>query len=150
MNVEEWISFWYGSIIVRYFFKFSTNISKLTVEIDDAIQVTVFANPKTSLHDDRVTGDAMPESSQTCILCEMIVARMDKDLEKPATQEQVKAYLDHICDVLPSSIRNECVGFINTYSTLILQAFESIPPKKICEEVKACLTSKIKSKGKIL
>lgn len=120
-----------------------------SVEIDDAIQVTVFANPKSSPHDDRLTSGDIPKSSQTCILCEMIVARMDKDLEKPATQEQVKQYLDHICDVLPSSIKNECVGFINTYSTLILQAFESIPPKKICEEIKACLTTKIKSKGKI-
>lgn len=114
------------------------------MEIDDAIHVTVFADQKQSYHNDRLS-----QSSQTCILCEMIVARMDKDLEKPATQEQVKQYLDHICDVLPSSIKKECVGFVNTYSTLILQAFESMPPKKICAEINLCSAVTTKSKGKI-
>lgn len=118
------------------------------MDIEDAIHVTVFANVKSSSHADRQTSDLL-KSSQTCILCEMIVARMEKYLEKTATQEQVQDYLDHVCDILPSTIKSECVGFINTYSTLILQTFESIPPKKICEQINLCSITKIKSKGKI-
>lgn len=118
------------------------------VDIEDAIHVTVFTNVKSSSYADRQTSD-MLKNSETCILCEMIVARMEKYLEKAATKEQVQEYLDHVCDILPSTIKSECVGFVNTYSTLILQTFESIPPKKICEQINLCSVTKIKSKGKV-
>lgn len=117
------------------------------MEIDDAVQVTVFASPNEAHKEDRLTGDIMPEGSQTCILCEMIISRMDKDLAKPATQEEVKQYLQNVCKIIPSRIRADCDSFIETYSSLIMQAIESIPPKKICEQIGACFKTKIKSKG---
>lgn len=120
------------------------------LEIDDAVQVTVFASPNEAHKDNRLTGDIMPEGSQTCIVCEMIITRMDKDLAKPATQEEVKQYLENVCKIIPSRIRADCNNFIETYGSLIVQAIESIPPKKICEQIGACLKTKIKSKEEIV
>uniref|UniRef100_A0A336LVF0 CSON002275 protein n=1 Tax=Culicoides sonorensis TaxID=179676 RepID=A0A336LVF0_CULSO len=118
------------------------------LNIDDAIQVTIFANPKKYIQSPNFQEPDLPKGSEVCILCEIVVTKMEKNLEKPATQNEVRAYLDKVCKLLPSSIKNECQGFINTYSMLLIEAFESIPPKKICESIQVCLMSGVKSKGK--
>lgn len=119
------------------------------LDIDDAIQVTVFASPNEAKNP-QITGDKLPKGSETCVICEMIVARMEKDLSKQTTQEEVRHYLQKVCNLLPRSVRQQCDGFVNLYATLIIQIVEQVPPKKICEEIKACLNTKVKSQEEIV
>ncbi|XP_063704417.1 prosaposin isoform X2 [Culicoides brevitarsis] len=96
---------------------------------DATVRVKVFSDSPYSTKD--------KQSSQTCIICEILVARIDKNLKKPTTQEEVKKYLNNVCNVLPIN-KKECLEFVNNYLTLLMQALESIPPKKICKEIKVC------------
>jgi len=111
------------------------------LEVDDAIQVTVFTS---------AAGKNEGVGSQTCVLCEMIISRMEKEIENPKNQDEVKAYLEKVCIILPKRYRNECDKFIEQYSDLIVETIDHIPAKEVCTEIQLCTNFKSKANDEIV
>lgn len=125
------------------------------LDFDDAVQVKVFTSPEkipvtADTEFNRLTNGDLPEGSQSCVLCEIVITQMEKDLKKNATQDEIRNYIDHACDPCPPKYRQECIKFIDKYAETLIQTFEHLPPHEICKEMKLCDKVKVASKNEIL
>jgi len=74
-----------------------------------------------------------------CILCEFIMKEIDSLISNNATEEEILAALEKVCNILPSSIRAECVNFIDTYGpTIFFLLSHELDPKLVCTMIGLC------------
>uniref|UniRef100_A0A7M4EI85 Prosaposin n=1 Tax=Crocodylus porosus TaxID=8502 RepID=A0A7M4EI85_CROPO len=87
-----------------------------------------------------------PEESQVgnfCDVCKMIVAYADKELEKNATTAEIEAVLEKVCRILPKSVRDQCVQFVEQYEPMVVQLLaEIMDPTFVCTKLGVCGSSK--------
>ena len=58
-------------------------------------------------------------------------------------QANIENVLNHLCNHLPSKLQNECVDFVHTYSSeLIDMLITDFKPQEICVTLKLCPKSK--------
>lgn len=84
----------------------------------------------------KVNGD------QNCVMCEFIMTKLEQDLNKHATQEQIKKAVENVCTVLPKNVRAPCTKFVDNYAELVITLLATTPPAKICEQLKMCTPPK--------
>ncbi|XP_046845570.1 prosaposin-like [Xenia sp. Carnegie-2017] len=81
------------------------------------------------------------ESGGECILCELVMRELDGLLEDNATESEIKAALDKVCSLLPSSFSSECDKFVEDYTTKIIDFLrKEISPMEICSLIQLCTT----------
>ncbi|CAG5121767.1 unnamed protein product, partial [Candidula unifasciata] len=73
-----------------------------------------------------------------CALCEYIVQYLDKLLAQNATKQEIEAALDRMCNLMPTTLKSECVSFVDNYTSIILKLLETFPPDQICSYLKLC------------
>ncbi|XP_046570098.1 prosaposin-like [Haliotis rubra] len=78
--------------------------------------------------------------SVECTLCEFALTEVDQILGNNRSQAAVEAALDKICNMLPSSVSDECVNFVNCvwgchHQTAFVQ---NLKPDEICKEIGLC------------
>jgi saposin len=60
-------------------------------------------------------------------------------------QEEIKEYVESVCNILPRTVASPCRRFIEQYGDLVIALLaQSLDPKTICSEIKACSGSKLK------
>lgn len=74
----------------------------------------------------------------TCRICQMIVQKVEEQLNNKTTQEDVEKCVQQICTVLPNKLQSECKKFIVAYANEIVKHFPSGSPKELCEKVNVC------------
>lgn len=60
-------------------------------------------------------------------------------------QEEIKEYVENVCNILPRTVVSQCRQFIEQYGDVVIALLaQSLDPKTVCTEIKACSGSKVK------
>lgn len=90
----------------------------------------------------RVARSAAVNDDTKCILCEFVLKEIDSLVSDNATEQEILDALDKVCNILPSSIRAQCVDFINTYGpTVFFLLSHELDPKYVCTLIGLCQSS---------
>ena len=82
------------------------------------------------------------QANEGCVLCEFVMTKLEADLKDKTTQDEIKKAVENICTKMPKSVRAPCGKFVDNYSELIITLLTTMPPAKICEEIKMCVPPK--------
>lgn len=77
-------------------------------------------------------------SVYTCRFCQVVVAKIEEELNNKTAQEDVENCVKRVCVTLPSKLQPKCKKFIDAYAQEIIKHFPSESPKAICEKTCAC------------
>ncbi|ESO85795.1 hypothetical protein LOTGIDRAFT_235754 [Lottia gigantea] len=79
------------------------------------------------------------KSFGTCFICKMVLKKLYEELGQHATEAEIEAYLDKVCNFLPSTFRSECVSLINEFTpTIIKLVLQKMTPEQICVQIHLC------------
>ncbi|KAL5018283.1 hypothetical protein ScPMuIL_004005 [Solemya velum] len=74
-----------------------------------------------------------------CVMCKLVISKLEEMLDKNSSTEDIKAALEKVCSLLPSTLSKECDDFIEKYATTIIQLLEEeLDPKAICRLLGLC------------
>lgn len=79
-----------------------------------------------------------------CVLCELIMTRLEAELKNKHTQDEIRHSVENICTKLPRSVAPNCKSFIDQYEELIISMLISVPPKELCGSLNLCLQNQFK------
>lgn len=84
----------------------------------------------------------LPEAKPTpnkyaCRLCQVIVEKVEEQLNNKTAQEDVENCMKQVCTTLPNSLQPQCKKLIDAYANEIIKHFPSESPKQVC--TKACV-----------
>ncbi|XP_078393193.1 prosaposin-like [Cetorhinus maximus] len=78
-----------------------------------------------------------------CEICKTVVGYLDGFLESNATEKEIEAALDKICDLLPASVRDECNQLVEQYGPILLKILlETMDPDFVCMNIGVCIGAK--------
>ncbi|XP_023651844.1 surfactant protein Bb [Paramormyrops kingsleyae] len=86
--------------------------------------------------------DASPEVqiSPECTFCVFVIKKIESLLPKERTEDAVVKVMDEVCDLLPSSYKDECDNFVNKYGKDAVEFLLSYAaPHTICTLLHLCL-----------
>lgn len=87
--------------------------------------------------------------STTCVICEFIMSEVDSLLADNATEEEIKAALDKVCKLLPETVQDQCIDFINRYSNAVIELLaHELKPEQVCTMLGLCKNTKLKAAEK--
>ncbi|BFZ17741.1 hypothetical protein BsWGS_20780 [Bradybaena similaris] len=101
-------------------------------------QVTV------KLHDAPINTRKLPTGPE-CALCEYVIKYLDNILKDNATEQEIVAALEEVCNFVPPSLKSSCVAFITQYTPQLLELLENFPPDQVCSQLGLC-SSQVKGK----
>jgi len=80
-----------------------------------------------------------PVKDTSCVLCEYVITTVDSMLEDKANQDQIKAALETVCSVLPSSVEKQCDDFVDQYTAIIIDMLtKDVSPEMVCANLGLC------------
>ncbi|ELU16785.1 hypothetical protein CAPTEDRAFT_225175 [Capitella teleta] len=86
---------------------------------------------------------ALVKASTTCVVCEFVMSEIDSLLSDNATEEDIKIALEKVCKILPETIQDQCMDFVNMYSDLVINLLtHELNPEQICTAIGLCRTAK--------
>lgn len=75
----------------------------------------------------------------TCPLCLFAVAQAQEKIRNHKSKDNIKKVLDHLCVHLPQKLQSECVDFVETYSSeLVDMLITDFKAQEICVALKLC------------
>lgn len=77
-------------------------------------------------------------NAYVCRVCQVIVEKVEDELNNKTAQEDVENCMKQVCDGLPTSFRPQCKKFIDAYANEIIKHFPSGSPKQLCTEACFC------------
>lgn len=84
-------------------------------------------------------------NSLVCPLCEYVVGYLEKLITENSTETEITHLVEEICNVAPSSLRNECDALIEEYGPyLISYLIDKEPPSKFCGQIGVCKSTDVK------
>lgn len=61
-------------------------------------------------------------------------------------QAEVKKALEKVCSLMPDTVREECAGFVQQYSQVIINLLvQGLDPAKVCTAVKLCTATELRA-----
>ena len=119
------------------------------MDIDEAFSVDFISLPASAPHERfqlvnkfpevEPPQDKPPQSNQVCILCEFVMAKLEKDLQNATTEAEIRHAVESICHRMPKTIGETCTKFVDNYADMIISLLATTPPAKICEQLKLCI-----------
>ena len=86
-----------------------------------------------------LAAQANDENKFFCDVCQIIVEGVYEEVKDPQSIQEVEAFLEQICDVLPFDLFNWCEKIIQQYyEELVHNILEGYPPKVVCQNVGIC------------
>lgn len=73
-----------------------------------------------------------------CVLCELIMTRIEKDLKKHSTQVEIEESIRRVCSRLPKKYATKCNKFVEDYADFVISLISTVPPKELCGEMDLC------------
>ncbi|XP_015234287.1 PREDICTED: prosaposin-like [Cyprinodon variegatus] len=75
-----------------------------------------------------------------CTVCLMVIKKLETLLPKNMTEETLKKLMEEVCDLVPSSYKDQCDDFVNKYGVEIVEfLLASAAPHTICMLLHLCL-----------
>lgn len=112
------------------FCKTDTNV------ISNASTLTRLAMPKTPVIAPK---PHKTKGSSACVMCEFVIREVDSMLGDNATETEIIAALDKVCDLMPDTIKAECIQFVDEYGKVIIAMLEQqLDPKEVCTALGLC------------
>jgi len=107
--------------------------------------VAVFKSvPMLEIHPGKPASPSVGASVQ-CILCEYVIGELKTLIGTNATEAEVIAAVDKVCNILPKTVADSCRSFIDTYGPAIIKLLISdLDPDQICTEIGLCDSSATK------
>ena len=85
---------------------------------------------------------SQPADKSSCLLCEFAMQKLETFLQDKHTSEEVKDYLDGLCNDVPSSYTDACKEFVDVYEPVIMDMIASeVHPAEICKKMKLCASA---------
>lgn len=88
--------------------------------------------------EDKPVPPPAPKNDPQCVLCELIMEHLEKELANKKTIEEIEQSVINICHKLPKTITKNCASFIKQYGELIIAFATKVPPKEICTQIELC------------
>lgn len=88
--------------------------------------------------------EAKYAATPQCVLCELVMTRLENELKDKKTQDEIRETVQTICSKLPKSVSSNCKQFVQQYAELIISLVSTVPPKQLCGEINLCLTHQTK------
>jgi saposin len=86
-----------------------------------------------------VFGIEKASDDSACIICEYIISYLDKALTNKTNEDEIKQALEEVCDMLPSSVKNQCDSFVEAYTDMVIQLLTGeVTPKEVCGYLGLC------------
>ncbi|KAG0714881.1 Prosaposin [Chionoecetes opilio] len=84
--------------------------------------------------------DGKQIQSTACVLCEFVLQQIDQFLEDNTTKNEIIEAVDFVCAHLPSTLMNDCIGFVDLYGDSIIDLLvnQDLDPKLICQSLTLC------------
>lgn len=73
-----------------------------------------------------------------CRLCQIIVTKIEEQLNNKTAQEDIEKCVKHVCETLPKKLRPKCRQMIDEYADEIIKHLPNDPPKKVCTDACIC------------
>ncbi|KAL0224959.1 hypothetical protein RCL1_002871 [Eukaryota sp. TZLM3-RCL] len=74
-----------------------------------------------------------------CSTCEFLTGYIIDNLPEEATRDQIVAFLQKGCDIMPPSLKPRCLEFIQKYTTVLIEEILArYTPTEICVHLKLC------------
>lgn len=82
---------------------------------------------------------ASVSATPECILCEFVMSKLDKILGEQATEQEISADLEKVCDIMPSTVRGDCQVLVEKYAPEIVKILATyLKPSLVCSALKLC------------
>ncbi|XP_067617016.1 uncharacterized protein Sap-r isoform X2 [Eurosta solidaginis] len=108
---------------------------------DSSDDVEIFA-PETPKQHTTAIAHNDESDKPTCPLCLFAVEQAQQKIKNNKSKANIKQVLDHLCVHLPSKLQTECVDFVETYSSeLVDMLITDFKPQEICVALKLCENS---------
>lgn len=79
-----------------------------------------------------------------CVICELIMTKLEANLKKNATQVEIEQAVRDICSAFPAKLAGKCKKFVENYADLIISMVSSVSPHDLCGELNMCLSNSSK------
>lgn len=81
---------------------------------------------------------AQPEG-ELCTICEFAISTIEKELSNNSTEQEVIAAVEKVCDILPSSVKDQCKQLIEQEGPQIINLLiNKADPKTVCTTLRLC------------
>ncbi|CAL1543582.1 unnamed protein product [Lymnaea stagnalis] len=88
--------------------------------------------------------DNRPANDELCDLCKYAATYIDTYLKKNASEAEIEALLQKVCDILPSSIKQQCDSLVQQYGPVIIQLLlQELDPTQVCTAIGLCTGNKV-------
>lgn len=77
-------------------------------------------------------------SEYVCRFCQIVVKKIEDQLNNKAAQEDIENCVKQVCDALPKKLQPKCRKFIDAYADEIIKYLPNEPPKEVCKKACAC------------
>ncbi|KAI8797151.1 proactivator polypeptide, partial [Biomphalaria glabrata] len=78
-------------------------------------------------------------SGPYCVLCELILHKLDGFLSQNLTQSEIEKGFDLVCYLLPGSLKEECESFVALYEPVIMKLLlQETRPRQVCIAARIC------------
>ncbi|XP_043912546.1 prosaposin isoform X2 [Protopterus annectens] len=82
---------------------------------------------------------AQVKSGELCQVCKSLVMYLDTFLGKNATQAEIEAALEKVCNFLPDTMKDQCDQIIEEYGPVLLQLLiQMMDPEFVCTKLSLC------------
>jgi saposin len=79
-----------------------------------------------------------PNSLQ-CTLCEFVINYINKQVGNNRSAAAIEAALEKVCKILPSSVRPNCISFVDKYGVIIAFLLaKNSTAEQVCDFIKVC------------
>lgn len=99
----------------------------------------------TSINDDFIEVVPLPEVRPTppkpeyiCRLCQIVVQKIEDQLNNKSAQQDIENCVKQVCDALPKKWQPKCRKFIDAYANEIIKYLPNEPPKEVCKKASVC------------
>jgi len=112
-------------------------------QVDNSIQINTLLDAQQTVPMVPLTSALQSGSGEkpTCMLCEYVMQKVKDFMKNTKNEEEIKDYLDSVCDIMPSSLRAKCDDLIDSYEPLIVELLvNDLDPVEVCREINLCET----------
>jgi len=90
-------------------------------------------------------GPLAETANEYCGICETVIQYLDSILVENATEAQIQADLERVCNFLPDTIKQTCDQLVEQYLDIIVQLVaKALTPEQVCTEIGLCNTNQLK------
>ncbi len=84
------------------------------------------------------------ESVALCTACKFLITAVESKISSNATEQQIVAALNKVCDSAPIFLRTPCHMLVTEYgATIVEKLLQKADPDTICKAIGACSSSKV-------